>query len=129
MHFRAKDSIVDLTLGKTCIKSLTLGTEMAPLRNYNTQYIFPVTIRHILPITTRQETKQMKAIRIHKPGGPEVMQYEDITLDAPNHGEVRLRHTAIGLNYLDTYHRSGAYPLPLPSGLGFEAAGGCGSCW
>ena len=65
----------------------------------------------------------MKAIRIYKPGGPEVMQYEDITLTAPNRGEVRLRHTAIGLNYLDTYHRSGAYPLPLPSGLGFEAAG------
>jgi NADPH2:quinone reductase len=65
----------------------------------------------------------MKAIQIHTPGGPEVMQYEDITLDAPEPGEVRLRHTAIGLNYLDTYHRSGAYPLPLPSGLGFEAAG------
>ena len=65
----------------------------------------------------------MKAIQIHKPGGPEVMQYENITLDAPEPGEVRLRHTAIGLNYLDTYHRSGAYTLPLPSGLGFEAAG------
>ncbi len=65
----------------------------------------------------------MKAIKIHKQGGPEVMQYEDITLDAPERGEVRLRHTAIGLNYLDTYHRSGAYVLPLPSGLGFEAAG------
>ena len=65
----------------------------------------------------------MKAIRIHKPGGPEVMQYEDVTLDAPTPGEVRLRHTAIGLNYLDIYHRSGAYALPLPSGLGLEAAG------
>jgi len=65
----------------------------------------------------------MKAIKIHKPGGPEVMQYEDITLGAPERGEVRVRHTAIGLNYLDTYHRSGAYALPLPSGLGFEAAG------
>lgn len=65
----------------------------------------------------------MKAIRIHTPGGPEVMRLEDITLDAPGRGEVRLRHTAIGLNYLDTYHRSGAYTLPMPSGLGFEAAG------
>lgn len=65
----------------------------------------------------------MKAIRIYKTGGPEVMQYEGITLHAPESGEVRLRHTAIGLNYLDTYHRSGAYVLPLPSGLGFEAAG------
>lgn len=65
----------------------------------------------------------MKAIKFHKPGGQEVMQYEDIHLDAPESGQVRLRHTAIGVNYLDTYHRSGAYPLPLPSGLGFEAAG------
>ncbi len=65
----------------------------------------------------------MKAIKFHKTGGPEVMQYEDISLDAPGSGQVQLRHTAIGLNYLDTYYRSGAYPLPLPSGLGFEAAG------
>ncbi|KJS42351.1 NADPH2:quinone reductase [Roseovarius lutimaris] len=65
----------------------------------------------------------MKAIKFQKPGGPEVMQYEDINLDAPEQGQVRLRHTAIGLNYLDTYYRSGAYPLPLPSGLGSEAAG------
>lgn len=65
----------------------------------------------------------MKAIRIHEQGGPEVMRFDDISLDAPASGEVRVRHTAIGLNYLDTYHRSGAYPLPLPSGVGFEAAG------
>jgi len=65
----------------------------------------------------------MKAIKIYKQGGPEVMQFEDFSLDAPKRGEVQLRHTAIGLNYLDTYHRSGAYALPLPSGLGFEAAG------
>ncbi len=67
----------------------------------------------------------MKAIKIHKHGGPEVMQYENITLNAPGPGEVRLRHTAVGLNFVDTYHRSGAYPLPLPlpSGLGLEAAG------
>jgi NADPH2:quinone reductase len=51
------------------------------------------------------------------------MVYEDIRLDAPGKGEVRLRHTAIGLNYIDTYHRSGAYPLPLPNGIGLEAAG------
>ncbi|MEB8385693.1 quinone oxidoreductase [Rhodobacteraceae bacterium KMM 6894] len=65
----------------------------------------------------------MKAIKFHTPGGPEVMHLEDVTLEAPGPGQVQLRHTAIGLNYLDTYHRSGAYPLPLPSGLGFEAAG------
>lgn len=65
----------------------------------------------------------MKAIRFHQPGGPEVMKYEDIELAAPGKGEVRIRHTAVGLNYIDTYHRSGAYPLPLPSGIGLEAAG------
>ncbi|MCQ0093125.1 quinone oxidoreductase [Roseovarius sp. M141] len=65
----------------------------------------------------------MKAIKFYKTGSPDVMQYEDVTLDAPGPGQVRLRHTAIGLNYLDTYYRSGAYPLPLPSGLGFEGAG------
>lgn len=65
----------------------------------------------------------MKAIKFHKPGGPEVMQYEEFNLEAPEAGHVRLRHTAIGLNFIDTYHRSGAYPLPLPSGIGLEAAG------
>jgi NADPH:quinone reductase len=65
----------------------------------------------------------MKAIRIEAQGGPEAMQWQDLTLLPPGPGEVRLRHTAIGLNFIDTYHRSGLYPLPLPSGLGLEAAG------
>lgn len=65
----------------------------------------------------------MQAIQIKVQGGPDVMELVDIALGAPQRGEVRLRHTAIGLNYLDTYHRSGAYSLALPSGLGFEAAG------
>jgi len=65
----------------------------------------------------------MKAIRIEATGGPEVMQWQDISLPAPGPGEVRLRHTAIGLNFIDTYHRSGLYPLSFPSGLGLEAAG------
>jgi len=64
----------------------------------------------------------MKAIKFHQPGGPEVMQYEEFNLQAPEPGHVRLRHTAIGLNFIDTYHRSGAYPLPMPSGIGLEAA-------
>lgn len=63
------------------------------------------------------------AIRFHQAGGPEVMQWESIELPPPAAGEVRVRHHAIGLNYIDTYHRSGLYPLPLPSGLGQEAAG------
>jgi NADPH2:quinone reductase len=63
------------------------------------------------------------AIRLHAPGGPEAMVYEEVQVGDPGPGEVRLRHTAIGLNYIDTYHRSGLYPLPMPSGLGVEAAG------
>jgi len=65
----------------------------------------------------------MKAITIEKTGGPEVMEYKDTSLGEPAAGEVRLRHTAIGVNYIDTYHRSGLYPVPLPSGIGLEAAG------
>lgn len=65
----------------------------------------------------------MKAIRIDASGGPEAMRWQDITLPPPGPGEVRLRHTAIGLNFIDTYHRSGLYPIAFPSGLGLEAAG------
>ncbi len=63
------------------------------------------------------------AIRIHAHGGPEVMVAEEVTVGAPGPGEARIRQTAIGLNYIDTYHRSGLYPLSLPSGIGQEAAG------
>jgi NADPH:quinone reductase len=65
----------------------------------------------------------MKVIKIEETGGPEVIQYTDGFLAAPAAGEVHVRHTAIGLNFIDTYHRSGLYPVPLPSGLGLEAAG------
>jgi len=65
----------------------------------------------------------MKAIRFEKTGGPEVLQYVDYDLPAPGPGQIRIKHTAIGVNFIDTYHRSGLYPLPLPSGLGSEAAG------
>ena len=65
----------------------------------------------------------VKAIRITRTGGPDVMSYEDVDLAAPAADEVRVRHTAIGLNYIDTYFRSGLYPAPLPCGLGLEAAG------
>ena len=64
-----------------------------------------------------------KAIRIERTGGPEVMQWVEADAGAPGAGEVRVRHTAVGLNFIDTYHRSGLYPLKLPSGLGSEAAG------
>ena len=63
------------------------------------------------------------AIRIHKTGGPEVMRWEAVDLSDPGSGEVRVRHTAVGLNFIDTYHRSGLYPLEFPAILGQEAAG------
>jgi len=63
------------------------------------------------------------AIRFYKPGGPEVLVWEDISVGQPGPGEVRLRQTAVGLNYIDIYHRMGLYPQPLPSGLGGEGAG------
>lgn len=62
-------------------------------------------------------------IQFTAPGGPEVLQWVQADLPAPGPGEVRLRHTAIGVNYIDIYHRSGAYPVPLPAVPGFEAAG------
>jgi NADPH2:quinone reductase len=65
----------------------------------------------------------MKAIRFSQTGGPEVLHLEDVELAPPGPGMVRVRHGAIGVNFIDTYHRSGLYPVPLPSGLGLEAAG------
>jgi len=65
----------------------------------------------------------MKAIRFETPGGPEVLQYVDVELPPPGPGQARVKHTVIGVNFIDTYHRSGLYKLPLPSGLGNEAAG------
>ena len=64
-----------------------------------------------------------QAIRFAKPGGPEVLEWQQIEVGKPGPGQVRLRHTAVGLNYIDTYHRSGLYQLPMPSGLGSEGAG------
>ncbi|TQV79830.1 quinone oxidoreductase family protein [Denitrobaculum tricleocarpae] len=65
-----------------------------------------------------------KAIRIHAPGGPEALSYDDIELTAPAEGEVQLRQTAIGLNFIDVYHRTGLYPIPdMPAVIGLEAAG------
>ena len=66
---------------------------------------------------------QARAARITQTGGPEAIEFVDADLPPPAPGEARVRHTAIGLNYIDTYHRSGLYPVNLPSGLGVEAAG------
>ena len=65
----------------------------------------------------------MKAVTISKNGGPEVLEIKGIKLENPNSGEVLIKNEAIGLNYIDTYHRSGLYPIELPSGIGIEGAG------
>ena len=65
----------------------------------------------------------MKAVEINQTGAPEVINLKDISLEKPNSDEVTIEQKAIGLNYIDTYHRSGLYPLKLPSGLGLEGAG------
>ena len=64
-----------------------------------------------------------QAIRFHKAGGPEVLQLEDVAVGEPGPGQARLRHIAVGLNFADRYFRSGLYPVPMPNGIGVEAAG------
>ncbi|TAK84056.1 MAG: quinone oxidoreductase [Betaproteobacteria bacterium] len=64
-----------------------------------------------------------KAVRFHKQGGPEVLQYEDVQVGEPGPGQARIRHTAIGVNFVDTYQRSGLYPMQLPAIAGNEGAG------
>src|SRR3954469_16525194 len=64
-----------------------------------------------------------KAIRMHQTGGPEVLRWEDVEVGEPGERQARIRHTAVGVNFIDTYHRSGLYPAPVPGGLGSEAAG------
>ena len=68
-------------------------------------------------------SNQIKKIRIEENGGPEKMLWKNCDLPDPEAGQVTIKHSYIGLNYIDTYHRSGLYPLPLPSGLGMEASG------
>src|ERR1700730_16457143 len=63
------------------------------------------------------------AIRFHQTGGPEVLLWEEVELGKPGPGEARIRHTAVGMNFVDIYYRSGVYPVQLPSGLGGEGAG------
>ena len=75
-----------------------------------------------------------RAIRFHEKGGTDVLRLEEVTPGDPGPGQARVRHTAIGVNFIDTYHRTGLYPLPLPSGLGTEGAGvveavGAGVSW
>jgi NADPH:quinone reductase len=64
-----------------------------------------------------------KAVRLHEHGGPEVLRVEDLDPGAPVEGELQVRHSAIGVNYIDVYDRTGLYPMSLPGVLGREAAG------
>ena len=64
-----------------------------------------------------------KAVRYHKQGGPEVLQVDDVQVGDPGQGQVRIKHTAIGVNFVDTYQRSGLYPMQLPAVAGNEGAG------
>lgn len=64
-----------------------------------------------------------KAVRFYETGSPDVLRYEDVEVGEPGPGQVRLRHAAVGLNFADTYFRNGTYPIPLPAGMGVEAAG------
>src|SRR5690606_5666843 len=73
--------------------------------------------------TAGMSIRKTEAIRIHEFGGPEALRVEEIGLPAPGPAEVLIRHTAIGLNFIDTYHRSGLYAMTLPAGIGSEAAG------
>jgi NADPH2:quinone reductase len=64
-----------------------------------------------------------KAVRFHTAGGPDVLRLEEVQVGEPGPGQVKVRHVAVGLNYADTYFRNGTYPIPLPNGIGVEAAG------
>lgn len=68
-------------------------------------------------------TTTVMALQVHRTGGPEAMQWERVALAPPGPGQALVRHTAVGLNFLDTYFRSGLYPMPLPFVPGAEAAG------
>ena len=79
-------------------------------------------LTHWSPVRYSPRMK-INAIRIYEYGGPDVLRYEEMELPEPGAGEARVRHTAIGLNFIDTYHRTGLYPMEFPAGLGTEAAG------
>jgi NADPH2:quinone reductase len=67
--------------------------------------------------------QRVRAIRFNRTGGPEVLTWDEVSVGSPAAGQVTIKHTAVGLNFIDTYHRTGLYPVQLPSGIGLEAAG------
>src|SRR5689334_17920888 len=84
---------------------------------------WPPVLGYRRAIRSKRRRVMVQAIRFAKTGGPEVLEWQQVEVGKPGPGQVRLKHTAVGLNYIDTYQRSGLYPMPLPSGLGSEAAG------
>src|ERR1041384_1498178 len=84
---------------------------------------WPPVLGYRRVIRSKRRRVMVQAIRFAKTGGPEVLEWQQVEVGKPGPGQVRLKHTAVGLNYIDTYQRSGLYPMPLPSGLGSEAAG------
>lgn len=82
-----------------------------------------LTLRYSSHSSITVNAMKTNAINIYEYGGPEVLTYEEIDIGDPGEGEARIRHTAIGLNFIDTYHRTGLYPMEFPCGLGTEAAG------
>ena len=96
---------------------------MLPKAEYS-ELKFSAPLRYAA-VPGRDQVSSMKthAIRIHAYGGPEVLRYETVDLPDPGAGDARVRHTAIGVNFIDTYHRSGLYPMEFPAGLGAEGAG------
>jgi NADPH:quinone reductase len=76
-----------------------------------------------MTVDGQEEPEMPNAIRFHKSGGPDVLVSEAVTIGKPGPGEARVRHTAVGVNFVDIYIRTGLYPAALPSGLGTEAAG------
>src|SRR5215471_14983782 len=83
----------------------------------------PTVLRYRRAIPFRGRRAMVQAICFAKAGGPEVLEWQQVEVGKPGQGQVRLKHAAVGLNYIDTYQRSGLYPIPMPSGLGSEAAG------
>src|SRR5579863_6069910 len=100
-----------------------VGAVRKPARDRRGIRFHPVAIGNSRMTNSSTSRPAPYAITIRAHGGPEVLETQVITPDAPGPGQVLLRHTAIGVNFIDTYVRTGLYPAPLPSGLGNEAAG------
>ena len=110
----AELEVIRRTLGELPLVGFFCNGEISRDRLYG--YTGVLTLIH-------EENQMAKAVRYHKQGGPEVLQLDDVEVGDPGPGQVRVRHTAIGVNFVDTYQRSGLYPMQLPAVAGNEGAG------